>query len=57
MLRPRAKLKCDYFAEEMLVEEMMILEKGDGTAPGNRPGDSANQRLLPSGAMCLTVRK
>ena len=43
MLRPRAKLK--------------ILEKGDGTAPGNRPGDSANQRLLPSGAMCLTVRK
>ena len=41
MLQGRKNLQCEHFAEEMVIEE----------SQSNPP------RMLPSGAMCLTVRK
>jgi len=52
MLRPRGNLKCDHFAEEMV-----IVETNNGVSGGGAMIEPGHERLLPSGAMCLTVRK
>lgn len=52
MLRPRAKIKCDHLAEEMV-----IIENSEADSSNAKHSDANGDRLLPSGAMCLTIRK
>jgi 23S rRNA (cytosine1962-C5)-methyltransferase len=56
MLRPRAKIKCDHLAEEMVIVENSAADSSNANH-SDINGDANGDRLLPSGAMCLTVRK